>query len=73
MLVFTDTFITLNVIRIIGIIALLLVFSSNIVTLVNDVVAVNHFVAAGHTNNITTSDDTATNGTIPMLNMDYIM
>jgi len=69
------TFIALNVIRIIGIIALLLVFSSNIVTLVHDVVAVNHFVEAGgnNNNNITIPDGNATNASMSMLDMDYIM
>ncbi|KAJ6559225.1 hypothetical protein DFH09DRAFT_1247999 [Mycena vulgaris] len=40
-----DTFIGLNVLRILSIIGLLLVFSSNIVTLVHDIQAVNHFQA----------------------------
>jgi len=46
------TFLGLNAVRILSIIALLLVFSSNIVTLVNDVKAVNRFQAAGGNNAI---------------------
>jgi hypothetical protein len=41
-----DVFIALNVIRIISIVSLVLVFASNIETLVHDVVAVNEFIAA---------------------------
>ncbi len=41
-----DLFIALNVIRIISIVSLVLVFASNIETLVHDVVAVNEFIAA---------------------------
>jgi hypothetical protein len=43
-----DAFIGLNGVRILSIIALLLVFSSNIVTLADDIKAVNRFVAAGN-------------------------
>lgn len=42
-----DVFIGLNGVRILSIVALLLVFSSNIVTLVNDVKAMNRFMEAG--------------------------
>ena len=41
-----DLFIALNVIRIISIVSLVLVFASNIETLVHDVVAVNNFITA---------------------------
>ncbi|EAU87649.2 hypothetical protein CC1G_09110 [Coprinopsis cinerea okayama7 len=41
------TFIGLNAVRILSIISLLLVFASNIVTLVNDIKAVNRFMEAG--------------------------
>jgi len=40
-------FISLNIIRVLSIIALVLVFSSNLVTLVHDIQAVNRFIAAG--------------------------
>ncbi|KAF9449079.1 hypothetical protein P691DRAFT_728553 [Macrolepiota fuliginosa MF-IS2] len=50
-------FLGLNAVRTLSIIALLLVFSSNIVTLVNDVKAVNRFEAAG-------GNGTATNSTL---------
>lgn len=43
----TDLFISLNAVRVLSIVALLLVFSSNIVTLVNDIKAVNRFMEAG--------------------------
>ncbi|KAJ3986048.1 hypothetical protein F5890DRAFT_1506524 [Lentinula detonsa] len=60
-------FIGLNVIRALSIIALILVFASNIVTLVHDVEAVNRFMAAKGT------DSSSGNSTITdMLNCDYI-
>jgi len=69
------TFLTLNAIRILTIIALLLVFASNIVTLADDVKAVNRFVAAGGNNNILSTDNstssTATNTTVE--DYDYIL
>ncbi|KJA17876.1 hypothetical protein HYPSUDRAFT_999469 [Hypholoma sublateritium FD-334 SS-4] len=53
------TFIGLNGIRVLSVIALLLVFSSNVVTLANDIKAVNRFMAgekqAGGTTNSTIS------------------
>jgi len=49
-------FIFLNITRILSIIALLLVFSSNIVILVTDIEAVNHFVAVQHSGNTTLID-----------------
>lgn len=57
--------------RILSIIALILVFASNIVTLVHDVQAVNRFVAAGkqvQTNSADASNTTLTD----MLDFDYI-
>ncbi|KAF8889045.1 hypothetical protein BD779DRAFT_1611157 [Infundibulicybe gibba] len=60
------TFIGLNGVRILSIIALILVFSSNIVTLVHDVQAVNRFVAAGKV----ASNSTTTLG--DQLDNDYI-
>jgi len=59
-------FISLNIIRTLSILALILVFSSNIVTLVHDIEAVNRFMAAKVA-------DTSSNSTITdMLNCDYI-
>ena len=51
-------FIALNVIRIISIIALLLVFASSIVAMVQDVTAWNRFVGAGYTNSILDGNNT---------------
>jgi len=63
-------FIGLNAVRVLSIVALLLVFASNIVTLVNDVEAVNRFMDAG-SNNSTTG--TAGNSTLDaMRDYDYI-
>ncbi|KAJ4481127.1 hypothetical protein J3R30DRAFT_3464524 [Lentinula aciculospora] len=60
-------FIGLNIIRALSIIALILVFASNIVTLVHDIEAVNQFIAAKAT------DASSSNSTITdMLNCDYI-
>ncbi|KAK7441773.1 hypothetical protein VKT23_009204 [Stygiomarasmius scandens] len=59
-------FIGLNIIRALSIIALILVFASNIVTLVHDVQAVNRFLAAGNT-----AGDTSSNSTV--VNDDYIL
>jgi len=64
------TFIGLNGLRILSIIGLLLVFSSNIVTLVHDIQAVNRFQAG----KAATSDSASTNTTADdMLNSDYII
>ncbi|KAJ7585018.1 hypothetical protein C8J56DRAFT_789259 [Mycena floridula] len=61
------TFIGLNIVRALSIIALLLVFSSNIVTLVHDIQAVNRFLAASKT------VSAAANSTISdMTDCDYI-
>lgn len=51
-----DVFIGLNVIRIISIVSLILVLASNVETLVHDVVAVNHFIAAAKGSNFTSND-----------------
>lgn len=53
-----DTFLILNGIRILSIVSLLLVFSSNIVTLVSDIKAVNRFEASGG-NSVTASNSTS--------------
>jgi len=62
------TFIILNSIRILGIIALLLVFASNVVTLTNDIKAVNRFTAAGGS-----STNSTANATTPIIDNDYIL
>jgi len=67
------TFIGLNGLRILSVIALLLVFASNIVTLVHDIQAVNHFqagkAAASDSTNTTAEDilhsDYIINSTVP--------
>lgn len=65
-----DVFIGLNGVRILSVIALLLVFASNIVTLVDDVRAVNRFMAQGK---IVANDSDATNSTLTdPQNLDYI-
>jgi len=63
-------FLTLNAIRILTIISLLLVFASNIVTLADDIKAVNRFVAAGGNSNITSTNN-STNGTANTTVQDY--
>jgi len=65
------TFIGLNVVRILSIIALTLVFASNIVTLVNDIKAVNQYVASGHQVGSSGFDSSGSNST-DVLNDDYI-
>ncbi|PPR02296.1 hypothetical protein CVT24_011634 [Panaeolus cyanescens] len=62
-------FIGLNIVRVLSIIALLLVFSSNIVTLANDIKAVNAFMAAGKVASDSTNNSTLTE----MLDADYIL
>jgi len=55
------TFLGLNAVRILSIISLLLVFSSNIVTLVDDIKAVNRFQASG--GNSATATNSTSNAT----------
>jgi len=62
-------FIALNVIRIISIIALLLVFSSSIFTLVQDITAWNRFVNAGYKNVISVGN--GLNNTLIDISNDY--
>lgn len=62
-------FLTLNAIRILSIIALLLVISSNTVTLADDIKAVNRFMAAGKN---ATSTDSPSNSTT-QIDYDYIL
>ena len=52
-----DTFIALNAIRALSIVALLLVFSSSIFVMVTDVRAVNDFVSARQSGNTTMDFD----------------
>ena len=67
----SDAFIGLNGVRILSIIALILVFASNIVTLVHDIEAVNTFLAEGRT---VSSSGQAPNATMEMvMNSDYIL
>ncbi|KAF5329653.1 hypothetical protein D9619_008922 [Psilocybe cf. subviscida] len=64
-------FIGLNAIRFLSVLALLLVFSSNVVTLANDIKAVNAFMAAGKA--ASAAGSAASNSTITSMdNMDYI-
>jgi len=64
-------FIGLNGVRILSIIALILVFASNIVTLVHDIKAVNKFLVEGRT---VASSGHAPNATMEiMMNSDYIL
>ncbi|KAK7039231.1 hypothetical protein VNI00_010136 [Paramarasmius palmivorus] len=63
-------FIGLNAVRALSIIALILVFASNIVTLAHDIQAVNRFLAAGQQ---VQDSGSAANATVTsMLNGDYI-
>jgi len=65
-------FLTLNAIRILSIIALLLVIASNTVTLSDDIKAVNRFVAAGNDANGTNSTSGTANVTALSFDYDYI-
>ena len=66
-----DFFIGLNIVRTLSIIALLLVFASNIETLVHDIEAVNRWTAAGKAAD--DSDSSSMNSTMTdYLNGDYI-
>jgi hypothetical protein len=65
-----DTFIGLNGLRVLSIIGLILVFSSQIVTLVHDIQAVNNFQAG----KAAAVSDSATNTTAEdILSNDYVM
>jgi len=63
---FIALFIALNIVRALSIIALLLVFSSSIVVLVDDIEAVNHFVN-GATN--TTAFDSGNSNYVPCVSI----
>jgi len=66
------TFIGLNIIRVLSIIALLLVFASNIVTLVSDIKAVNYFTEVGkHSSKISSGVNSTME--VLMLDADYIL
>ncbi|KAJ8582407.1 hypothetical protein M405DRAFT_937804 [Rhizopogon salebrosus TDB-379] len=58
-------FISLNVVRALSIIALLLVFSSSILVMVDDIEAVNVFVGGGSNSNSTSNHDYIDNSTVP--------
>ncbi|KAF8622266.1 hypothetical protein AX15_007142 [Amanita polypyramis BW_CC] len=61
-------FIGLNIVRVISIVSLILVFASNIETLVHDILAVNQFVAEGK------GSDPAVNATLSQIyDSDYIL
>jgi len=68
------TFIGLNALRCLSIIALLLLFSSSIVTLVHDIEGVNRFVEAGKTNdrNSTSNDALVSTSNDTLIDCDYI-
>lgn len=53
----SDIFIILNAVRALSIIALLLVFSSSILVMVDDIKAVNVFVSGGSNSNSTSNYD----------------
>lgn len=67
----TDIFIGLNIVRILSLVALILVVASNILVLVNDVKAVNHFEAEGQENNGSNSTATMTDDYIRYENRIY--
>jgi len=67
------TFLALNAIRILTIIALLLVFASNTVTLADDIKAVNRFVAASKNISSTNSTSGTANATVQMSDYEYIL
>lgn len=67
----TDVFISLNIVRVLSIIALVLVLASNIFTLVNDVRAVDAFVASGNSVGSSGFGATGSNSTA-VYNNDYI-
>ncbi|KIL63587.1 hypothetical protein M378DRAFT_12025 [Amanita muscaria Koide BX008] len=62
-------FIALNVVRLISVVSLILVFASNIDTLVHDILAVNKYLTGGN------GSDSATSTTISQVDVsyDYIM
>lgn len=66
-------FIFLNAVRFLSIVALLLVFASSIVTMVHDIQAVNHFIAAGKISSaVVLTYSNSTSDYNDMLNSDYI-
>ncbi|KAH9921125.1 uncharacterized protein B0H18DRAFT_911174 [Fomitopsis serialis] len=64
-------FIGLNAVRVLSIIALLLLFASSIVTLVQDIKAVNAFIAEGSHQDILVSSGNSTE-TVDCSDMDYV-
>lgn len=67
----TDIFILLNIVRGLSIIGLVLLFASSIVTLVQDVKAVNAFIAEGSHHEILVSSGNSTE-TVDCSDMDYV-
>jgi len=65
------TFIGLNIVRTLSIVALLLVFSSSLVVMVHDIQAVNRFIVAQANANANSSFN-STNATLESENNDYI-
>ncbi|KAF7314247.1 hypothetical protein MKEN_00897200 [Mycena kentingensis (nom. inval.)] len=63
-------FIGLNGLRVLSIIGLILVFSSNVVTVVHDIQAVNHFMAGKSAG---TDSNASSNSTIAAMDHDYII
>lgn len=67
----TDIFILLNIVRALSIIGLVLLFASSIVTLVQDIKAVNAFIAEGSHHEILVSSGNSTE-TVDCSDMDYV-
>lgn len=65
-----DLFIFLNAVRFLSIVSLILLFSSSIVTIVDDVKAVNAFMSAGRSG--TSSSDNSTAIDCSVYDCDYI-
>lgn len=70
---YTDTFIFLNAVRVLSIISLMLLFSSTIVTMVEDIKAVNAFVLAERSD-VSASNSTSSSSQIDcsVYDCDYI-
>jgi hypothetical protein len=69
---YPDTFLGLNAIRALSIIALILMFASSIVTLVHDIQGVNRFVDAGKSLSSSSSNSTTSASDDTMVDGDYI-
>lgn len=64
-----DLFFFLNAVRVLSIVSLLLLFASSIVTIVDDVKAVNAFMSPGHSG---VSSDNSTSIDCSLYDCDYI-